>query len=301
MKVQGHTIIRILIVQGLVSNWKYVYTIERTTAPSEFGGPVGTFSTVGTLAAAVAPSTLPVVMDVCGNTLDAPVPIVSTSVTCGGSRTYTYTYVDCSGLEFEWVYTYTISRTAPPAEVGGPVLTGSVVECATASAAPLVLPVVKDVEGVTLSPTPASPVVGGTYEGCEGTITYSYTYKDCANLEYVWTYTYTLDHVTAPVVPADGGSTVECIASATTPVPPTVTDVCGTNVPAVLASTVDNPLTLTCEGTRTYNYTYTDCSGLISNWKYVYTIDHTIAPVVPADGGSTVECIAAAVRRLHRL
>ena len=102
------------------------------------------------------------------------------------------------------------------------------------------------------------------------------------------------DHTTAPVVPADGGSTVECIAAATTPVPPTVVDVCGVNVAAVLASTVDSPLTLTCEGTRTYNYTYTDCSGLVSNWKYVYTINHTVAPVVPADGGSTVECIASA-------
>ena len=113
-----------------------------------------------------------------------------------------------------------------------------------------------------------------------------------------WKYVYTINHTVAPVVPADGGSTVECIASATTPVPPTVTDVCGTNVPAVLASTVDSPLTLICEGTRTYNYTYTDCSGLVSNWKYVYTIERTTAPSEfggPVGTFSTVGTLAAAV------
>ena len=115
--------------------------------------------------------------------------------------------------------------TAPPAEVGGPVLTGSVVECATASAAPLVLPVV-DVEGVTLSPTPASPVVGGTYEGCEGTITYSYTYKDCANLEYVWTYIYTVNPPIGKLLPPTSASAA-CKGKFSVPTPEPVADNCG--------------------------------------------------------------------------
>jgi gliding motility-associated-like protein len=94
------------------------------------------------------------------------------------------------------------------------------------------------------------------------------------------------------VVPADGSSTVECLANATTPTPPTVVDVCGTSVAAVLASTVDSPDPLTCEGTRTYNYTYTDCAGLVSNWKYTYTIDDTTAPVLAAAPAPvTIQCI----------
>ena len=71
------------------------------------------------MAAAVAPSILPVVMDVCGNALEAPVPEEEYVVLIAEvARTYTYTYVDCSGLEFEWVYTYTIYSYGAPAQVG---------------------------------------------------------------------------------------------------------------------------------------------------------------------------------------
>src|SRR5574344_2070595 len=62
-------------------------------------------------------------------------------------------------------------------------------KCAAAATAPTTLPVVEDVCGNTL--TAPTPVVGGTYTDCEGTKTYTYTYKDCADLEYEWTYTYT--------------------------------------------------------------------------------------------------------------
>ena len=35
---------------------------------------------------------------------------------------------------------------------------------------------------------------------------------------------------------------------------------------------IDNPTTITCGGTRTYKYTYTDCAGKTFVWSYVYTI-----------------------------
>ncbi|NVO21626.1 MAG: hypothetical protein HXX13_18135, partial [Bacteroidetes bacterium] len=174
---------------------------------------------------------------------------------CEGTITYTYDYADCSGLPYSWVYTYTIDRTTVPAEVGVHVPVASTVECATSAVAPA-LPVIKDVCGNTLTPLAGSPVMGGTYTDCEGTISYTYNYKDCADLPFAWTYTYTIDHTIAPVIPANGGSTVECIASATLPTPPSgIVDVCGNAVPAVLASTVDVPSSLTCEGTRTYSFT----------------------------------------------
>src|SRR4029079_17879931 len=62
-------------------------------------------------------------------------------------------------------------------------------------------------------------------------------------------------------VPANGSSTVNCPALAIPPTTPAVTDACGTAITPTLTSTVDNPSPLTCNGTRVYTYTYTDCAG----------------------------------------
>ena len=43
-----------------------------------------------------------------------------------------------------------------------------------------------------------------------------------------------------------------------------------------------------CEGTKTYTYTYTDCSGLSSNWVYTYTIDDNTPPTITCPGTKTV-------------
>jgi hypothetical protein len=270
---------------GLVSNWSYTYTIDHTTAPVV---PANGASTVECASLATAP-TPPTVVDVCGTAITPSAPVVTgTYAGCEGTRIYTYTYTDCSSLSTNWSYTYTIDHvTAPVVPANG----GSTVQCAALATAPTP-PTVVDVCGTAI--TPSAAVITGTYTGCEGTRIYTYTYTDCSGLATAWSYTYTIDHTTAPVVPANGGSTVQCASAATTPTPPTVVDVCGTNVPAVLASTVNTPNPVTCEGTRVYNYTYTDCSGLVSNWSYTYTIDHTTAPVVPANGASTVECASAA-------
>lgn len=114
---------------------------------------------------------------------------------------------------------------------------------------------------------------------CEGSVDFVYRYLDCSydfntetGLQYTWTYSYTVDHSTAPVVPADGGSTVYDIANAIAPTLPAVTDVCGVVLTGVLASIVDNPNPFTYPGTRTFTYTFTDCAGLYSTWKYIYTV-----------------------------
>jgi hypothetical protein len=53
---------------------------------------------------------LPVVVDACGNTIPAPVPVSGGTYTggCDGTITYTYTYTNCPGLEFVWIYTYIV-------------------------------------------------------------------------------------------------------------------------------------------------------------------------------------------------
>ena len=284
---------------GHTHDWTYTYTIEHTTAPAEVGGPVATSSTVQCIAAATAPTTLPVVKDVCGNTLEAPTPVEGGTYTdCEGTKTYTYTYKDCSGLEFVWTYTYTIDRTTAPSEVGGPVATSSTVECAAAATAPTTLPVVKDVCGNVI-PAP-TPVVGGTYTDCEGTKTYTYTYEDCAGLQYVWTYTYTIDRTTAPNEvdgPVATASTVGCIADATAPTTlPVVKDVCGNTLTD--PTLVEGGTYTDCEGTKTYTYTYEDCSGLQYVWTYTYTIT---APTLTFTGSITdVDDVDACYSESHK-
>jgi hypothetical protein len=276
--------------------WTYTYTVEHSTPPAEVGGPAEIASTVECEADAVAP-TLPVFEDVCGVVLTPTGPAMSgTYVDCEGTIIYTYTYTDCAGLATDWVYTYTVEHSTPPAEVGGPAEIASTVECEADAVAPT-LPVFEDVCGVLLTPT--GPAMSGTYVDCEGTIIYTYTYTDCAGLATDWIYTYTVEHSTPPAEvggPAEIASTVECEADAVAPTLPVFEDVCGVVLlptgPVMSGTYVD------CEGTIIYTYTYTDCAGLATDWVYTYTVEHSTPPAEvggPAEIASTVECEADAV------
>ena len=69
---------------GNAHDWVYTYTIDRVTPPTEEGGPVATSATVECPDDAVAPA-LPVVKDVCGNTLNPPVPYITQAPDCEGT------------------------------------------------------------------------------------------------------------------------------------------------------------------------------------------------------------------------
>lgn len=77
---------------------------------------------------------------------------------------------------------------------------------------------------------------------------------------------------------ADNDSTVYCLTDASEPAStlvPKAYSGCGDTLTGVLVGTyVDNPTTITCSGTRTYTYKYTDCKGQDTTWQYVYTISH---------------------------
>jgi len=105
--------------------------------------------------------------------------------------------------------------------------------------------------------------MGGTYVDCEGTITYTYLYTDCAGNSVDWVYTYTIVF-NAPENPADSGSTIACADEAVTPTPPTVLDSCGD------AITPTGP---------TMGGTYVDCEGTITYTTYIPT-----APVTASTG-----------------
>ncbi|WP_298500541.1 hypothetical protein, partial [uncultured Algibacter sp.] len=85
-------------------------------------------------------------------------------------------------------------------------------------------------------------------------------------------------------VPVNEGTTIECIADATVPTPPTITDANGDEVIPVMTENADPA----CEGDKVYTFTYTDCANNTGVWVYTYTIDITTLPVVPANASSTV-------------
>jgi hypothetical protein len=176
-----------------------------------------------------------------------------------------------------------------PGEVGNPVSTGMQLACyADIANNPFAMPVVNDACGQLLQPEDANPTPGGTYNGCEGTVTYTYDYLDFLNQAFSWTYTYTIEvEDFVANMPADAGSQVACAALAVEPTPPVVADYCGNTItptgPTTGGTYVD------CEGTITYTWNYEDCEGNNHDWVYTYTVeveDFTM----PADGGETIEC-----------
>ena len=142
----------------------------------------------------------------------------------------------------------------------------------------------------------ASPIVTLFNEVSAGTcpevITRTYRVTDDCGSYVDVDQTITVMINTGPIVPANGSSTVECLSAATQPAAPAVTDQCGNALTPVITENV-NPA---CEGNKVYTYTYTDCAGNSAVYTYTYTIDMTTPPVVPANGSSTVECLAAATQ-----
>ena len=127
---------------------------------------------------------------------------------------------------------------------------------------------------------------------CPEVITRTYSVTDDCNNSINVTQTITIIPNTAPTVPANASSTVECLADAVQPTAPTVTDACNNDITPVITQNVDP----TCEGTKIYTFTYTDCANNVSVYTYTYTIDLTTSPTVPANASSTVECLADAVQ-----
>ena len=62
------------------------------------------------------------------------------------------------------------------------------------------LPTATDACGNELTPTEELPTPGGTFNGCSGTKTYTYTYEDCAGNTANWVYTYTVKEPANPTL-----------------------------------------------------------------------------------------------------
>ena len=280
---------------GRTRNWTFTRLIDRVTAPHQ-EGEVDTAITVECLASTMTPpATLPVVKDVCGNTLTAPTPrIDSTWNGCTGQKTYTYVYEDCAGLRYVWRYHYDIERTGGIHEVGN-APTETVIHCINDTVRPAVMPVIKDTCGNVLQPRNAMPDPVISLTGCVGTVTYTYSYTDCAGKNYQWSYVNRIERSEKPHIVTAGGTptTVDCqnLAVAESITLPVVADQCGVTLEAPVPVVTNNWTSEPCEGTRTFTYNYTDCADSVLKWEYVFTIDLPNM-TIPGDSISPISCLA---------
>jgi len=271
-------------------DWTYTYTVTPDDNISVSSVPTG--STVSCIDQAGKTFLMPTVTDDCNRTLTAVAssPEYTDNMTDGcGTRVYTYTYTDCAGHIRTWAYTYTIS---PDNNISiAPASIASTVNCASAAtAAAIALPVVTDDCDRVLSPS-TPDVTNTVINGC-GTISYTYTYTDCAGNEATWTYTYTVtpEDFTIPVI--TNSANVTHLDDAIEPtVLPDVFNSCGDRInPGAPVPSVN--MNGSC-GTKSYTYTYADCAGHSHDWVFTYTI--TTAFNLPEDGSTTVDCLTDAV------
>ncbi len=268
--------------EGNAHDWVFTYTIER----SDFAVPANGAATVA-CASVITTPVPPTVLSDCGETIAPIGPVVGSSPACEGTKTYTWTYTDCEGNAHDWVFTYTIERSdfAVPAN-------GAATVACPALATPPSPPVVLSNCGETLAPT--GPAIANSPNPlvCAGTRTYTYTYTDCEGNSHPWSFVYNIVPLLF-TMPANGAATVACPALATQPIPPVVSDNCGNAATPTGPVIVNNPNPITCEGTRTFTWIYTDCAGNARPWSFTYTIERQPF-TVPANGAATVACTAQA-------
>ena len=254
----------------------YVHTVTITRV--DFTAPTPTTAAVGCYADIVLP-TPPTVTDDCGTTLTPTGPVEGTVPACEGDVTYTWTYTDCAGFTHDYVHTVTITRV----DFTAPSPTTAAVDCYADIVLPTP-PTVTDDCGTTLTPT--GPVEG-TVPACEGDVTYTWTYTDCAGFTHDYVHTVTITRVDF-TAPSPTTAAVDCYADIVLPTPPTVTDDCGTTL------TPTGPVEGTvpaCEGDVTYTWTYTDCAGFTHDYVHTVTITR-VDFTAPSPTTAAVDCYA---------
>ena len=265
---------------GNTINVSQTITVSDTIAPIAPIAP--TNETYECLTDVPSPSDLTATDNCTGDITVAGVDIIDYANPCNVVITRTWTFTDSCNNTSSVSQTITVIPATVPVV---PANAGSTVECLADATQPAA-PVVADACGNAITPV----ITESADPACEGDKIYTFTYTDCAGNLSVYTYTYTID-LTPFILPANGLETVDNLADAVEPTPPTVTDNCGNILTPVLSDVSNTP---DCQGSVVYTFTYTDCAGNAADWTYTYTIE--LAPfTVPANDGSTVECIADAV------
>ena len=100
----------------------------------------------------------------------------------------TYTFTDCAGNSHNWTYTYVIELPALTVPQTG----SGIIACAGEATAPTP-ETLADACGreVPATPDASNSTVDIAADG-HGTVTYNYTYTDCAGNGYPWQFVYTV-------------------------------------------------------------------------------------------------------------
>ncbi|MCC6726302.1 MAG: hypothetical protein IT258_17475, partial [Saprospiraceae bacterium] len=263
-------------------------TVQDVTPPPV---PANTASTVACPALAIAPVP-PVVIDACAGAITPTGPVVTNlpnPLTCEGTRTFTFTFRDCSGNTSQWSHTYTIERE--PFFITVPNGTATVACPDDTDIAPAT-PTVTSNCGEVLTPVLLSI---GPKPGCEGQRQLIYRYTDCEGNFADWLFTYNVEYQDF-VIPASETESVECPILATQPTPPVVFDNCGkllTPIGPVITST-DNAQA--CEASRQYAWTYKDCEGNTHVWSKTYHFLYSADFFTFSDETNVVACLSYAVQ-----
>lgn len=236
---------------------------------------------------AAAQALLPAATDNCDADVSDIVKVSGAFVagSCPQSGTYTNTWTvadACGNISGVFTQIINVIDTAAPAwtTVAGDL--DRTVACKTGTAfnnADALFPVAMDACDGDVTDIVKSSGAFVASSGCseEGTYTNTWTVADnCGNVSAIYTQVITVENEDF-VMPANGGSTVACVADAIAPVLPAVTDNCGNSLTPTGPVVSPAPA---CEGTMTYTYNYTDCEGNTHNWVYTYTIDDNIKPVL---------------------
>ena len=240
-------------------------------------------STTGTAAcvAAIVVPTPPTIADACGTVLVPTGPVISADPSCNGTKTYTWTYTDCSGHTHNYVHTVTVTRT----DFAAITPTTANVTCVSAIIVPT-FPVVTDACGTSLIPT--GPVTTAD-PSCNGTKTYTWTYTDCSGHTHNYVHTAIVNDNIAPIITSCPGpvtgyaDNAECFATGIVLGTPVAIDNC-TTVTITNNAPVRFPV-----GITTVIWTATDACGNISTCIQTVTITDNIQP-------PTISCPANVVQ-----
>ena len=260
-----------------------------------------------TCAAQALEPTPPAIDDNCGNAISPTGPTQGgTYVDCEGTITFTWNYEDCEGNSHDWVYTYTVEKTAPVMDTEA---SDETVECdGLGNTAAL------DAWLLANGGASASDTCGGTIVwtndytalsddcGATGSASVTFTATDlCSGLATTTTAIFTIEDTTAPVMDTEASDeTVECDGLGNTAAldawlasngGASASDTCGGTIEWTNDFTA---LSDDCgaTGSASVTFTATDlCSGLATTTTAIFTIEDTTAPVMDTEAApETVEC-----------
>lgn len=217
--------------------------------------------------------------------------VVSSS--CDISMVRIYTLTDICGNATPLMQDITLVRTSD--FTISQVDTADTVICfSMALAENFTLPEVQDACGLVLQPSSDSPTVSGLDGSCEGSVRYTYTYRNCSGGDTVWTFTY---HIALPdsftSFPANGVGEVQCLADVLPPTPPVVEDACDNTLNVTSLGSTEN-VNPDGSGTVDFLFRYSDCAGNDSVWTYTYTLTPNQFTPKP-DLFDTVYCVSEAL------